>query len=318
MPRVISVNNHRFPGPNQYYAGPTSLEAGGLQISGWVSPSPGILITPFPKDESVNDPSLMYRYNLITNSVQTITLPAGAPRPNYSYVGGERPGYASLGGGFAQSIRRKSQDGVVTITNWIWNDSTLTWSLGASLTGSSIASALYELSPNRTILMSGSGAHIYNRITNTWTAVATNAPRNHWAGAKISDNLVYFAGVENEVFGTGGTESYTASSAPSFIFNGSNNTWIDLSHSIELQIPKIGSFGGTTGIVTRCGLMQQFGTAGVIGIGKNNDWVIYRHDLGIVYSRPRSQNLVDITLLRPNPTAYVLNTESNTGYVYSY
>lgn len=317
MPRVISVNNHRFPGPNRYYPGPTSLEPGSRWVSAWVSPSPGILITPFPESSNVTQPSLMYRYNLITNSVQTITLPVGAPRPSQD---SGSPGYASLGGGFAQVVRQVNQQGVVTITNWIWNDSTLSWSLGASLVGSStVVGGLYELSINKTILVSGSGAHIYNRITNNWTAVATNAPRLHWTGAKISENLVYFAGVENEVLGTGGgNPSYTASSAPSFIFNGSNNTWTDLSHSIELQIPKIDQRGGNTFIVTRCGLMQQFGTAGVIGIGKNNDWVIYRHDLGIVYSRPRSQNPVDITLLRPDPIAYVLNMANNSGYVYSW
>lgn len=325
MPRVISVNNHRFPGPNLYHAGPTAFAPGGGMVQGWVATQPGILISPYPANAVSTSATTMRRYSLITNTITTINIAGSAPRPDYTYNDRERPAFATLGGGFAQVLRIKDGlSGSATVTNWIWNDNTLSWSVGATLTISTLynqnrSSGLYPLSLGRTFFEHGTQAWIYNRSGNNWT-VAAPMPREVWAAGRISEGLLYLAGKEDEVPGQEGGSGfpYSAQSAQSFLFDASNNTYTDLGHALELKVPPTESFGGTIAVETRSGQMQQFQSSGVIGIGANSNWITYRHDLGIVASRARTQTPDNIQLLRPDPLCYALNTATTTDYVYSW
>lgn len=316
MPKVVSVNIHRFPGPDTYYVGPTALDPGGQMEAAWVSPSPGILISAYPASAGPTLNTTMSRYNLVTNTVSTLTV--GLTRPDYTYADRERPAWASLGGGYAQSLRIKdNNDGTATVTNWIWNDSTQTWSTGATLTiptayGQGKSNGLYPLSVGRTLFEHGTSAWIYTRSTNTWSSPLT-MPREVWAAAQIAEDLIYFAGKRDEATGV----TYSAESAESFIYDRVANTFTSLGHAIELVVPPIRAFGGNEMVVTRSGQMAKLNT-GVIGIGTNSRWVTYRHDLNILSTRARTQTPYNIELLRPDPLSYALNTSTTTDYVYSY
>lgn len=319
MPRIISVNNHRFPGPDRSYAGPTAFEPGGQMISGWISPSPGILITPYPDSTAPNSPSSMYRYNLATNTTTTITIPGGGTRPSYDYSDRERPAYASLGGGYTQSLRIKDNiDGSATVTNWIWNDSAQTWSTGASLTipsgyNQNKSNGLYALAVGKTLFEHGTQAWIYTRSTNSWAVVGTAMPREVWTAGKVAENILYLAGKEDEVTGV----SYSAQSAQSFLFDAIAGTWTNLGHAIELAIPPTRDFGGTLAVQTRSGQMQQWRTNGVMGIGANSNWIVYDRSQGILFSRARSITPLNISALRSDPLSWAVNT-ATTDYVYSW
>lgn len=318
MPKVVNVNNHRFVGTNIYHTGPTALDPGGGIISAWVSPQPGILISAYPTDANPGDPTTMYRYNILTNTTTTINVTG--TRPNYTYADRDRPAFASLGGGYAQSlVVVDNNDGSATVSNWIWNDSTLTWSAGAGFTIASSYSkdksnGLYELALGKTLFEHGTQAWVYNRTANTWTSVGP-MPREVWAAGKIAENLLYLAGKEDE--SSAGTNTYTAQSAPSFVYDAVANTWTTLGHSLELAVPPTEDFGGTRAVVTRSGQMQQFLDDGVIGIGANNRWMTYRHSLNLVSSRTRSNAVRYMQLLRPNPICWALET-ATTDYVYSW
>lgn len=305
MPRVISVNNHRFSGPDLYHTGPSTVDPGGQMIEAWVSPAPGILISPYGNR----------RYNLITNTTSTM-----ATLPDYTYADRERPAFASLGGGYAQVLRIKDNlGGTATVTNWIWNDATLSWSVGATLTISTLynqdrSNGLYALSLNRTFFEHGTQAWIYNRLSNTWTSAGT-MPREVWAAGKIAEGLLYLAGKEDESLGL---STYTAQSAQSFLYNASSGTYTNLGHALELKVPTTRDFGGTRAVQTRSGQMEQFTASGVIGIGANSNWITYRHDLGVVSSRARTYTPENMALLRPDPIAYALNIAAGTDYVYSW
>lgn len=308
MPRVISVNNHRFPGPNQYYAGPPTPT--GASSSTWVPVSTGVLIIAFPAYNSVgSSPGIGYRYDIATNTVTTQNY-AYNTYPNLEDGGGPtgtfRKGYfCSLGGGFALVGRiDTSGSPAVPSAAWVYNDQTRSFTAingpGFILSQGNPAPTMgaYYLGPNLGYVEGNGQAYVYNRINNTWSSAA--GLTSVWTGGRISDGLLYLAGKVG-----------TAQSAQSFVYNHSTGTVTALGHGLELKVPPP---------VTRSGQMENFANDGIIALGANNNWLVYRHSTRSIISRPATYIPQYIALLRSNPVSYVLDmgVDPSTNYVYSY
>lgn len=322
MPRVISVNNHRFPGPNQYYAGPPTPT--GASSSTWVPVSTGVLIIAFPAYNFVgSSPGIGYRYDITTNTTTAESYAYGT-YPNLAGGGVNaqfRKGYfCSLGGGFALVGRIDTSSG--TSIAWIYNDQTRSFT---SINGpgfilssgsSSLAVGAYHLGPNLAYVEHNGQAFVYNRINNTWTSAATIT--SVWTGARISDGLLYLAGKKNE--SAPNATTYTADSAESWIYNHSTNTVTALGHSLQLKFPPTEGIGGSSYLRTKSGQMANFANDGIIALGANNNWLVYRHSIGTIITRPATYIPQYIALLRSNPVSYVLDraVDPSTNYVYSW
>ena len=320
MPRVISVNSHRFPGPNQYYAGPSPA------VSTWVQVSTGVLIIPFPAWNVTNlSPGVGARYDITTNTVTTQNY-AFNTYPNIEDGGGPtqtfRKGYfCSLGGGFALVGRIDTASGTGAPSRaWVYSDQTRSFTAingpGFILSEGSPAPTMgaYYLGPNLGYVEGNGQAFVYNRINNTWSSAA--GLTSVWTGGRISDGLLYLAGKVNE--SNAGINTYTAQSAQSFVYNHSANTVTALGHGLELKVPPTEDFGGTRRVLTRSGQMQNFANDGIIALGANNNWLVYRHSTGSIISRPRTYTPNYIALLRSDPLTYVLDTPTSSDYVYSW
>lgn len=290
MPRVISVNNHRFSGPNLFHNAPN--------VTPGAMVSPGILVNMFPTFSGIGGtPGTGSRYNLVTDTATVESYPYGT-YPNLEGSGMDsqfrKGAFCSLGGGFGMAIRIDTATGADSpVRTWIYSDATRAFSTinpTPSVTlpiGSSAPNiGLHQLGDNLAFFQVGTQGFVYNRISNTWSATPT-MPREVRAAAYYGEGLLYLVG-RQLIDG-----SYRAST--SFTYNRSTNTFTELNHTLNVSA------------------LARLEGIGVIGIGTDN-WQIYNVNTNSILIRPRAQAANSLLPVRTSPAAYWVNNLT----VYSY
>lgn len=311
MPKIISVDNHRFPGPNKYYALPGPWPGGSFITM----VSPGILVAMFPDFSSGSgSPGTGARYSIVTNTITAQSYPYQT-YPNLEGAGVDatwRKGFAcSLGGGFALAGRIDTVSGASQpVKCWLYNDATRSFSsLNAPpivLSEGSPAPniAAYQLGENMAFLETGTQAFklVKSGASYVWSS-APDMPRFASAAAHYGEGLLYIAGSQL-IDGIPIDGTYV--SAPSFSYSLAGNAYTELNHTLNLSI------SSTTGR----GVMARLPGIGVVGVGPNN-YQVYSPGTNSILIRPRSETVGILQPLRTQPATYLI-LAGGTNRVYSW